>query len=132
MIDPSAASPPRLRASEAGVAAAGTLASLAALFSAAACCVLPLALAWAGIGAAGLAIFVPYRWPLAIAAAIVTSAGWALYLRKRRARAADASFPAAGPGTRTLVLLCVATVVAAISALWGFIEQPLVQVLGGA
>lgn len=131
MIDGPVPSPRRSGASETGAAAAGTLASLAALFSAAACCVLPLALAGAGIGAAGFAVFVPYRWPLTIAAALVTAVGWTLYLRKRRASAADAGCTVAAPGRGIVVLLSIATAIVAVCAFWGFIEQPLVRALGG-
>ena len=116
---------------ETGVAAAGTVAGVAALFSAAACCVLPLALAGAGIGAVGLSSFVPYRWPLTTAAAVAIAAAWVLYLRKRRARAADASGAAPVPSTATLALLLTGTVVVAVSAMWGMIEQPLMRTLGG-
>lgn len=131
MIDHTAASAERV-GGEAGVAAIGTFASLTALFSAAACCVLPLALAAAGIGAGGLAAFVPFRWPLTIAALVVVAAGWVLYLRKRRACSADAECAIADPGSMTLAMLWVASVMVAISALWGFIEQPLVRALGGS
>lgn len=131
MIDGPVPSPPRLGASETGIAAVGTVAGLGALFSAAACCVLPLALAGAGIGAAGFAVLVPYRWPLTIAAALITAVGWTLYLRRRRACAADAGCTAAAPGPAIVVLLSIATAIVAVSAFWGFIEQPLVRALGG-
>ncbi len=114
-----------------GVAAVGTVASLTALFSAAACCVLPLALAGLGIGAGGLSGFGPYRWPLTIAAAVAVAVGWVLYLCRRRACIADANCGTSAPSTATLVMLCIATVIVAVSALWGFIEQPLMRALGG-
>ena len=117
---------------ETGVAALGTVASFTALFSAAACCVLPLALAGIGIGAGGLAAFVPYRWPLTIAAFIVVMGGWALHWRTRRACFEDASCAVAAPSKSTVIMLAVATVIVALSALWGFVEQPLMRALGGA
>jgi mercuric ion transport protein len=110
----------------------GTLASIAALFSAAACCVLPLGLAALGIGAGGLAAFVPFRWPLTIGAAVAVAVGWGLYARKRRACAADASCTTAPPAKATVVMLSIASLSVALSALWGFIEQPLMRALGGA
>jgi mercuric ion transport protein len=113
------------------VAAVGTVASLTALLSATACCVLPFALAGVGIGVGGLATLVPYRWPLTIAALVMVGAGWFLYLRKRRACALDPDCGAA-PSAATLVMLCIASVVVAICALWGFVEQPLMRALGGA
>lgn len=77
--------------SEEGVAAVSTAAGLGALFSAAACCVLPLAFAALGLGAGGLAAFVPFHWPLTIGAAAAAAVGWMLYVRKRRACSQDAS-----------------------------------------
>ena len=115
-----------------GVAALGTLASVGALFSAVACCVLPLVLAALGISAGGLAFFVPYHWPLTIAAAAAVAAGWLLYVRKRRACALDPDCAAAPPRRSTLVMLCTATVMVLISSFWSFIEQPLMRLLGGA
>src|SRR3546814_9731361 len=115
-----------------GVAAVGTAASLTALFSAAASCVLPLALGAAGLGAGGLAAFVPYHWPLTIAALVLVAAGWGLYVRKRRACTTDATCAAPAPNSATLIMLCVATAIVALSALWSFIEQPLMRALGGA
>ncbi len=117
---------------ETGVAAAGTLASVTALFSASACCVLPLVLAGVGIGTGGLAAFVPYRWPLTIVAAVIVAAGWMLYLRRRRACAGDATCAGSKPSAATFAMLCVATAMVTISALWGFMEQPLMRALGGA
>jgi mercuric ion transport protein len=113
------------------VAAAGTVASFAALFAAAACCVLPLALAILGLGAGGLAVFVPLRWPLTIASIVVVSAGWLVYLRKRRACAGDASCRIAPPSRFTFVLLSVATIFVVLSSAWGSIEAPLMRALGG-
>jgi len=122
----------RTGGAERGVAAVGTVASLTALFSAAACCVLPLALAAVGISAGGLASVVPYRWPLTIVALIAVAAGWALYFRKRRICNADTNCAVSPPSNATLAMLSVATAVVAISALWNFIEQPLMRALGGA
>ena len=118
---------------ESGVAAAGALAGIAALFSAAACCVLPLVLAAVGLGAGSLAVFVPYHWPLTIAALVIIAAGWALYLRKTRAcPSASGECKTPGRSTATLVMLGLATAAIAFSAMWGFIEQPLMRALGGA
>lgn len=132
MSDQSVLSPAAAGGTETGVAAVGTAASLTALFSAAACCVLPLALGAAGLGAGGLAVFVPYHWPLTIAALVLVAVGWVLYVRKRRACAADATCAAPAPNSATFVMLSVATAIIAVSALWSFIEQPLMRALGGA
>ncbi|MGQ0660926.1 hypothetical protein [Sphingosinicella sp.] len=123
----------RFKSPDGGVAALGTLASFGALLSAAACCVLPLALGSIGLGASGLAAFVPYHWPLTIAAVLAVAAGWFLYIRKRRARAADTGCTVAPPTQATLLMLTLATIAVALSALWpGYIERPLMGLLGGA
>lgn len=114
------------------VATLGTVASVGALFSAAACCVLPLALGALGLGAGGLATIVPFHWPLTIAAIVAVAAGWLLYVRKKRACAGDAACTAAPPRRATFIMLCVASVAVSISALWRYIEAPLMRLLGGA
>lgn len=114
------------------VATLGTVASAGALFSAAACCVLPLALGAFGVGAGGLAAVVPFHWPLTIAAIVAIAAGWLLYVRKKRACAGDATCAAAPPRPATFIMLCVASVAVGISALWSYIEAPLMRLLGGA
>lgn len=115
-----------------GIAALGTAASFGALFSAAACCVLPLALAAMGVSAGGLAVVVPFHWPLTLAAMVAVATAWLLYLRKQRACARDASCATAPPTRATFIMLCIATVFVTISALWSFIEAPLMRLLGGA
>lgn len=115
--------------SERGVAAVGAVASLGALVSSAACCVLPLALAGAGLGAGTLAPMVPYRWPLTLVAAAALAAGWTLYLRQRRRCAASAD--CARPGRATPAILGAATLMTALAAAWKLFEQPLTRALGG-
>lgn len=114
-----------------GVAALGTLASIGALFSATACCVLPLALAAVGIGSAGLSSVVPLHWPLTIASIIVIAVGWLIYLRKRRACVRETTCTTAPPARSTFILLCVATLFVVVSACWPYIEGPLMVALGG-
>lgn len=118
----------RVGGSDTGLAAAGAITSLAALFSAGACCVLPPALAGLGVGAGWLAAVVPYRRPLTVGALMVAAAGWALYFRKHRACAAHSSCEAP-PRAATYVMLSVATVFIALCLLWSVIEQPLMRVL---
>ena len=115
-----------------GVATLGTLASVGALFSAAACCILPLGLAAIGVSSAGLSSVVPFHWPLTIAALVAVAAGWIFYFRKRQACVRDATCTTAPPAKSTFVLLCVATVFVTVSTCWGFIEAPLMRALGGA
>jgi len=125
--------PASFEPSDRGVATIGTVAGVGALFSAAACCVLPLALAALGVGAGGLAAFVPWHWPMTIAAAVAIAVGWWLYLKRRRACSRDASCTIALPTRATLFMLSLATVFVALSALWpSYIETPLMNLLGGA
>ena len=84
-----------------------------------------------GVGAGGLAAVVPFHWPLTIAAMVAVAVGWFLYARKRRACAA-AACTVSPPARATFAMLCVATVIVGISSIWGFIEQPLMRMLGGA
>ena len=122
-----------IEAPDRGVAAVGTIAGAGALFSAAACCVLPLALAAVGVGAGGLAAFVPFHWPMTIAAALAIAVGWFLYLRKRRACVANTSCAVAPPTRATLMMLSLASVFVALSALWpSYLEKPLMNLLGSA
>ena len=114
------------------VAAVGTAASVTALFSAAACCVLPLALAAMGVGAGGLAAFVPFHWPLTIAASLAIAVGWFLYFRRKRACTTVESCSVAPTARATLVMLIVASVIVAISAIWSYIEAPLMKLAAGA
>lgn len=109
------------------IAAGGVVASLAGLTSAAACCVLPLALAGLGVGASGLAWLVPLRVPLTVVALLAVAVGWIVYYRRRRACALDQSCPK--PARSTLWLLIVASSFVAISAFWPEIEPPLIAVL---
>jgi mercuric ion transport protein len=115
-----------------GVATLGTLASIGALISAAACCILPLALAAIGVGSAGLSSVVPFHWPLTIAALVAVAAGWFFYFRGRQACVGEATCTIAAPAKSTLILLCVTTLFVTISACWAFIEAPLMRALGGA
>ncbi len=118
---------------EGGVAAVGTAAGAGALFSAGACCVLPLVFAAAGVGTGALGAVVPYHWPLTIASAVVIAVGWLLHWRRRRACAAGAECAGNPPSRATFVLLALATLFVAMSALWPrFFEQPLVRLLSGA
>ena len=118
---------------EEGVTVLGTAGGFTALVSAAACCVLPLVLAAVGISAGSLAFLVPYHWPLTIGAGIAVAAGWALHWRRRRACALDSSCAVAPPAAASFWMLVVATTFVILSAIWpGYIEGPLMRLLGGA
>lgn len=111
-------------APEGPVAALGAAAGAAALLSAAACCVVPLALAAIGVGASGLSAIVPLHRPLTVVGVVSVAAGWLLYYRRARACARTASCPT--------VTLALATAAVGLSAGWGYIEAPLMRLLGGA
>lgn len=124
--------PTGLKGADREVAAIGTVAGAGALFSAAACCVLPLALSAGGISAGGLAALVPFHWPMTIAAAVAVAVGWLLHIRRRQACSVDPSCGAA-PARATLVMLSFATAFVALSAMWpSYLQKPLMNLLGGA
>lgn len=113
-------------------AAIGSIAGLGALFSAAACCVLPLALAAVGVGSGALAAFVPYHWPLTIVAGIAIAIGWVLHIRKRGACANDATCSISAPRRATLVLLSLATLLVLLSVICKvLLEAPLMSWIAG-
>ena len=118
--------PDALAGSERGVVAVSTLGGFASLFSAAACCVLPLAFTALGLGVGGLAAVVPYHWPLTIASSAALSVGWLLHILRRRACMRDVTCTGVRTSRATFALLCVATVFIALSVLWNtFLEAPL-------
>lgn len=118
---------------EGGVAALGAVASFSAVFAAAACCVLPAALAAFGVGAGLSSSFsglVPFHWPLTIAAVVAIVLGWVFYARRRKLCASDAACTRAAPTKTTFIMLCIATAFVTLSAIWPYIEAPLTQAIG--
>lgn len=118
---------------EGGVAALGAVASFGAVFAAAACCVLPAALAAFGIGAglsSSFSALVPFHWPLTIAAVAAIVLGWVFYVRRRRLCATDSTCTSTPPTRATFVMLCIATAFVALSAIWPYLEAPLMQAIG--
>lgn len=118
---------------EGGVAAFGAVAGFGAVFAAAACCVLPAALAAFGVGAglsSSFSALVPFHWPLTIAAVFAIVLGWVFYARRRNLCLSDATCTVAPPTRATFVMLCIATAFVALSAIWPFIEAPLMQAIG--
>lgn len=111
------------------IAALGAAVGFGAFLSAAACCVLPLALGAIGVGAGGLSAIVPFHWPLTIAALAAVAAGWFFYMRKQRACAQAGKCAAAAPSRSTFATLCVATAFVIVSAFWSFLEAPLMRLL---
>lgn len=113
-----------------GVAATGLAVGMWALFCAGACCVLPLLFAALGIGAGALAVFVPFHWPMTILAAMAAGVGWLIYWRKRMNWVKNGSVTSAPLNKATTVMLSLATLFAALSALWPFLfEAPFMRLL---
>src|SRR3546814_18596546 len=110
-------------AAERGVATLGTVASVTALFSAAACCVLPLALAVLGVGSAGLSAVVPFHRPVTIVALVAVGVGWFFYVRRRRASGSATCTPQS-PGRSTFLLLCLSTAFVSVSTFWCYLVTP--------
>jgi mercuric ion transport protein len=108
-----------MRFSGKAVAGVATSSGLGGVLAAACCCVLPLALASVGIGASGLARFGPLHTPLSAIALVAVIAGWLLYFRHK------------STSRLTLGLLIVASIFVVMSAVWYFIEDPLMRALGG-
>lgn len=125
----------RGRVKEEGVAAVGAATSFSAVFAASACCVLPAALAVAGVGAGLSSTFsalVPLHWPLTIVAFAAVAFGWFSYARRRKLCVVDGTCTRSPPSRATLVMLLVATAMVVVSAVWPFIEAPLTDAIGAA
>lgn len=113
-----------MKVSDNAFAVVGASTGFAGLFAAAACCVLPLALAGMGVGVGGLALLGPLRAPLALIALLAVTAGWFLYFKRRRACAADATCEA--PGRTTPILLFAASAFVILAGLWPYIEADII------
>lgn len=125
-------SPARPHSADTKLSALGALASFGAVFAAASCCVLPLALAALGIGAglsSTFAALMPLRWPLTMLAIVGLAAGWWFHIRRRRACAADRSCTVLPPSRATPIVLASGTVVTLVALLWDRFEAPLMKVL---
>ena len=84
------------------------------------------------MGSAGFAAVVPFRWPLTVVAALAVAAGWFFVYRRRGAFAVDPTC-SSSPSTRTtFVSLSVASALVILSTFWGYIEAPLLPLLGDA
>lgn len=115
----------------------GSLASLAAALglgavtAAAACCVLPLALASVGVGAslmAGFVVLAGIRTPLLMVSAAVLIAAWAFWWHKRKAVCGpDKACAVPGRKPRSLALLIAATVLVVLASIWSTLEPTLLK-----
>ena len=112
---------------DSGLAVAGAAGGLGALTSAASCCILPLALAGAGVSASTLAPLVPLRLPLSLVALFAILAGW--FFLYRRARACTVDPTCSRPARSTPVMLTIASLFVLLSLAWPLFEAPLVSAL---
>lgn len=104
---------------------------LGAITAAAACCVLPLALASMGVGAGlagGLAMLTGVRTPLLMAAAVVLAVAWVMWWRKPDAACASGgacATPALSRGS--LALLIASTVLVGLAGAFPAFEPALMR-----
>ncbi len=115
-----------------GLSLLGALASFGAVFAAASCCVLPVALAALGVGAglsSTFAALMPLRWPLTALSILGLATGWWFYARRRRACALDRSCTMPLPSRATPIVLAIGTTLTVIALLWDRLEAPLMKAL---
>ena len=110
------------KTSETAVNWAAVTAAAGAVFAWAACCVLPMSLALAGIGLSGLAWFAGLRTWITLAALGVIGLGWVLYWRRVRRCRIDSA--CAAPSRLGIGLLSAATVLALLALIWQPIVEP--------
>lgn len=107
---------------ETGLSWAAIAAAAGAVFAWAACCVLPMSLALAGLGLGGLSWFAEQRTWITFAALGVIGAGWLLTWRRARTCRTDGAC-APPPRLGTGLLLPAATLLALLALIW----QPFVE-----
>lgn len=105
----------------AAVSWAAVAAAAGAVFAWAACCVLPMSLALAGLGLGGLAWFAEQRTWITFAALALIGAGW--LLTWRRARMCRLDTACAAPSRLGIGLLGAATILILLALIW----QPFVE-----
>ncbi|WP_241693663.1 MFS transporter permease [Caulobacter sp. SSI4214] len=101
---------------------AALAAAAGAVFAWAACCILPMSLALAGLGLGGLGWIAGQRAWLTILALGVVCAGWIVTWRRTRACRIDSA--CAVPSRLGISLLAVATALVAAALLWQPIIEP--------
>ena len=128
-----AARPPSVMAAPfaRGIASIAAGLGLGAVLSAAACCVLPLALASLGVGAGLAGSFVglaSIRAPLLVLSAVALVVAWVIWWRKREtACASGAACAADAKPRRALGLLIAATMLVGLAGIWGSIEPTMMK-----
>ncbi|MBL8772210.1 MAG: MFS transporter permease [Phenylobacterium sp.] len=100
---------------------AAVAAAAGAVFAWAACCVLPMSLALAGLGLGGLSLIAEQRTWITLAALAVIGVGWVLTWRRARACRVDSA--CAAPSRLGIGLLGAASILVLLALIW----QPLVE-----
>ncbi|EJL36946.1 hypothetical protein PMI01_00851 [Caulobacter sp. AP07] len=101
---------------------AAVVAAAGAVFAWAACCVLPMSLALAGLGLGGLSWIAGQRAWITLGALGVIGAGWVLTWRRARMCRTDGACPA--PSRLGIGLLCTATLLVLLALAWRPIIEP--------
>ena len=101
---------------------AAVVAAAGAVFAWAACCVLPMSLALAGLGLGGLGWVAGQRTWFTLAALVVIGAGWFLTWRRSRRRRVKSGCDA--PSRLGTGLLSAATVLVLLALVWQPIAEP--------
>lgn len=101
---------------------AAVAAAAGAVFAWAACCVLPMSLAMAGLGLGGLSWFAGQRTWITLAALGVIGVGWVLTWRRARMCRVDRA--CAVPSRLGIGLLGAATVLVLLALIWRPVVEP--------
>ena len=101
---------------------AAAAAAAGAVFAWAACCVLPMSLALAGLGLGGLGWIAGQRTWITLAALAVIGVGWGLTWRRSRMCRVDSA--CAAPSRLGVGLLGAATVLVLLALIWQPIVEP--------
>ena len=114
-----------------GLASLATALGLGAVTAAAACCVLPLALASIGVGAGlagSFAALAGVRTPLLLIGAVVLTVAWVMWWRRREAACAPGDTCATPDRSRgPLTLLMISTVLVGLAGMFPALEPTLMK-----
>lgn len=112
----------RGKPAETALSWAAVVAAGGAVFAWAACCVLPMSLALAGLGLGGLSLVAEQRTLITLAAMVVIAVAW--ILTWRRARQCQRGSACTAPSRAGVGLLGAATVLALLALIWQPIVEP--------